>query len=248
MPFAARHAGFGLGEAYAVTAELRRLRERRGEMQVGRKIGFTNRTIWDQYGVHAPIWGDMYDTTVRDIPVSTTFALGRLTEPLIEPEIVFGLARAPAPGMDDAAVLGCIEWVAHGSEIVQSIFPGWKFTAADTVAANGLHGALLIGPRRAIGKAGTADWLRGLGSFEIALERDGTPIDKGHANLVLGGPLKALAHLAGLLASDPHNPPLRPGEIVTTGTVTRAFPVAPGERWTTAVTGIALDGLSVRFA
>jgi 2-oxo-3-hexenedioate decarboxylase len=33
---------------------------------------------------------------------------------------------------------------------VQSIFPGWQFSAPDTVAAFGLHGALLIGPRHSI--------------------------------------------------------------------------------------------------
>ena len=223
------------------------MRRQRGEHPVGRKIGFTNRTIWAQYGVHAPIWGDMYDTTVRDVPVSLEFALGRLPEPLIEPEIVFGMARTPAPDMDDAALLGCIEWVAHGFEIVQSIFPNWKFTAADTIAGNGLHGALLVGPLHRVSTTNAPEWLGVLGNFEIALSRDGTLIDRGAAEVVLGGPLKALAHLVGLLARDAHNPALRPGEIVTTGTVTRAFPIAAGERWTTTLSGIALEGLSVRF-
>jgi 2-oxo-3-hexenedioate decarboxylase len=50
-------------------------------------------------------------------------------EPKIEPEIVVGLSAAPSPDMDDAALLGCIGWLAHGFEIVQSVFPNWKFTA-----------------------------------------------------------------------------------------------------------------------
>ena len=54
-----------------------------------------------------------------------------LTEPKIEPEIMFGFVAAPSPGMDDAALLSCIAWVAHGFEIAQSIFPDWKFSAAD---------------------------------------------------------------------------------------------------------------------
>jgi 2-oxo-3-hexenedioate decarboxylase len=231
-----------------VTAEVRRLREARGEAPAGRKIGFTNRTIWAQFGVHAPIWGYMYDTTVRDVAANASFALGRMPEPLIEPEIVFGLAHTPAPGMDDGALLGCIEWVAHGFEIVQSIFPGWRFSPADSIAAGGLHGALLIGPRRRMEKASTAEWRDALARFEIVLHRDGTLIDRGTADLVLGGPLKALAHLVDLLARDHHNPPLRAGEIVTTGTVTRAFPIAAGQRWSTTVSGIALEGLSVAFA
>jgi 2-oxo-3-hexenedioate decarboxylase len=64
----------------------------------------------------------------------------------------------------------------------------------------------------------------------------------------LGGPLSALRHLVALLARDPINPPLAAGEIVTTGTLTRALPIAPGEIWTTALTGVGLAPLRVRFA
>jgi 2-keto-4-pentenoate hydratase len=72
-----------------------------------------------------------------------------------EPEIVFRLAAAPSPHMDEAALFGCIDWVAQGFEIVQSVFPGWKFAPADTVIVNGLHGALLLAPR-------PSGWLRQL--------------------------------------------------------------------------------------
>ena len=64
---------------------------------------------------------------------------------------------------------------------------------------------------------------------------------------MLGGPLSALRHLNNLLAEDPHNPPLAAGEIITTGTVTRAFPVAPGETWQTELHGLTLPGLAIRF-
>jgi hypothetical protein len=46
---------------------------------------------------------------------------------------------------------------------------------------------------------------------------------------------------------DQVNPPLAAGEIVTTGTLTRALPVSVGETWTTELTGVALDGICVRF-
>ena len=65
---------------------------------------------------------------------------------------------------------------------------------------------------------------------------------------LLDGPLAALRHLVGLLAHDPINPPLAAGEIVTTGTLTRAMPVKPGETWSTALHGIPLDGIRLRFA
>jgi 2-oxo-3-hexenedioate decarboxylase len=247
-PVSERVGGFDLPAAYAVTAALRKLRVARGETHVGRKIGFSNRTIWAEYGVFAPIWGDMYASTVRDLKNGpNTFALGAMPEPRIEPEIAFGLSAAPRAGMDEAALIGCIDWVAHGYEIVVSIFPGWRFAASDVIAAGGVHGVLMLGPRHAIKAAERADWLKRLADFEIELCRGGEPIDRGHARNVLDGPLSALRHLVELLADDPHNPPLKGGEIVTTGTVTRAFPIGAGERWTTRVFGLPLPALDVTF-
>ena len=159
---------------------------------------------------------------------------------------MFGLAAAPSPQMEETALLSCIAWVALGFEIVQSIFPGWKFSAADTIAANGVHGALLIGPRHPFAPR-AAEWQRTLSAFEIDLSCGDRLIDRGRAENVLGGPFSALRHLVGLLATDPVNPPLAAGEIVSTGTLTKAMPVASGETWTAAPSGIALDAIRLRF-
>lgn len=49
------------------------------------------------------MWGYIYDRTVRDIPRGgVDVPLGDFAEPRIEPEIVFGLAAAPTPDMDEA--------------------------------------------------------------------------------------------------------------------------------------------------
>ena len=90
-------------------------------------------------------------------------------------------------------------------------------------------------------------WSRSLSTFEVDLKRDGTVVDHGRATNVLGGPVSALRHLIDILSRDEVNPPLAAGEIVTTGTLTRALPVAPGETWTTELTGIALNGICVQF-
>jgi 2-keto-4-pentenoate hydratase len=243
-PFTARHPGLTMDDAYRVTALANGMRVAKGYRPVGRKIGFTNRRLWDEYGVRAPIWGYVYDRTLHDL--ATPLPLAPYSAPKIEPEIMFGLAKAPAPGMDDTALLDCVDWVAHGYEIVQSIYPDWKFSAPDTVIAEAMHGALLIGPRHEVG-ANANGWLRTLTSFEIELLCDGKLMDKGHALNVLEGPVSTLRYLIGLLARDPDNPPLAAGEIVSTGTLTRALPVKPGETWTTKLKGIALEDASLRF-
>src|SRR5918997_1353396 len=249
-PLTARAEGLELGQAYRVTAAVRKAREARGERVVGRKVGFTNRTIWTEYGVHAPIWSYVYDTTLHRLAdIANEFDLSTLVEPRIEPEIVFGLGRAPQPGMDGRALLGCVEWVAHGFEIVQSIFPGWRFGVADTVAACGLHGALLLGPREPVTAADADPWHDRLAGFEITLMCDGVDADHGHASNVLGGgPLAGLRHLIEVRAADRDSPPLTPGEVVATGTLTRALPIKAGERWSTPLHGLPLAGLSVTFA
>ena len=71
-----------------------------------------------------------------------------------------------------------IEWVTHGFEIVQSCFPGWKFTAANSIAANGLHGALLLGQQRTA-PGDRNEWTRMLSSFEIELHCKGEQKDRG---------------------------------------------------------------------
>lgn len=112
-PLTETYPDFDLDVAYVIAAEVRQRRIARGERPIGRKIGFTNYTIWDEYGVHAPIWGDVYDTTVGtlDADGSGAIDLAPFVEPCIEPEIAFGLARAPEPDMDETALLACIDWV-----------------------------------------------------------------------------------------------------------------------------------------
>jgi 2-oxo-3-hexenedioate decarboxylase len=244
--FSSRPGGLTLAQAYRVTPQLRAAFEARGEKITGRKIGFTNREMWKVYGVQSPIWGYATIRTTYELASTKVMSVKDFTEPRIEPEIMFGLKAAPLPGMNEAALLDCIEWVTLGYEIVQSIFPGWKFAAADTVAANGVHGALMIGPRHAIARRKT-EWQRELATFGVELYCNGNLSQRGGGALVLDSPILALRHLTELLANDSHNPPLRAGEVISTGTLTLAMPVSAGETWTTKVTGIPLEEITLCF-
>jgi 2-keto-4-pentenoate hydratase len=136
-PFSSRPGGLSVDDAYRVTPRVRQLYEAGGAKVIGRKIGFSNRTIWPEYGVYAPIWGYVFDRSLHDLAALDTMPLASFSKPPIEPEIVFGLSAAPSAQME------------------------------------------------------------------------------------LGGPLSALRHLVGLLASDPLNPLLAAGEIISTGTLTQ---------------------------
>ncbi len=254
-PYTSRPGGLTLADAYLVADEVCKRRRLRGEVPVGRKIGFTNRQIWAEYEVWAPIWGTVYNSTLHllhDQPheAPARFDVAHLREPRIEPEIVFGLGQSPRAGMSADELMDCIAWVAHGFELVQSIYPGWKFAAADTVAAFGLHGALWLGPRTELPSdaAARSRWQSALEQFEIELLCDGEVADRGRASHVLDGPLHALRHLVDLLGADPAAASLQAGELISTGTLTRALPVHAGQTWSTRLHGLDLPGLRLAIA
>ena len=115
--FSSRPGGLTLAQAYRVTPLLRAAFEARGEKITGRKIGFTNREMWKVYGVQSPIWGYATNRTTHELASTKVMPIKDFTEPRIEPEIMFGLKAAPLPGMNEAALLDCIEWVTLGYEI-----------------------------------------------------------------------------------------------------------------------------------
>jgi 2-oxo-3-hexenedioate decarboxylase len=255
-PITDSNRDFDIADAYRVSAEIVRMRAARGERPIGWKIGFTNTTIWEEYGVYAPIWGPMYDSTTAEISAAGIAGAGppvcpvrHLVEPRIEPEIALRIAAVPHPDMDEAELFACVDAVTHGFEIVQSIYPGWKFRASDTVAAFAMHGCYRYRPFVTIDPAERAEWLDRLRRFEITLFRDGEKIDRGVASNVMdGGPLAALDYLVRGLAAHAVGFAVGTGDIVTTGTVTRAFPVAPGERWSTRVDGLPLPGVEIALS
>jgi 2-oxo-3-hexenedioate decarboxylase len=240
----ARPGGLTTAQAYAVGERLRALRVARGEKPVGWKIGFTNRGIWERYGVWQPMWAPVWDTTTELLPgAECTLSLAGLSQPRLEPEIVFGLKAAPRAGMGLDELRSCIDWVAHGFEVVHTHFEGWRFTAPDTAADFALHGRLRVGPRVPV-----ADWPAlgdDLAALQVELLCDGVVKDRGQGAIVLDGPLSALKSMVEAMASTTPHWALAAGDVVTTGTITDAWPLVPGQRWSTR---LALPGRPLRLS
>lgn len=231
---------------YKIALGLHAERLAAGWRPLGRKIGFTNRTIWPRYGVFQPIFGFVYDRTVTHAAGNVaTLKLAGLAQPRIEPEICFGLKTRPPRSKDPAEILSAIDWVAHSIEIVQCSLPGWQMKVGDSTAANGLHGALVVGRRVPV------DAIQYLASklpaLKVTLKKGDQVIDRGTGANVLGSPLLALAHLVEVLGAQSDFPQLAAGEIISTGTMTDAHPVAPGETWSTGFDGNELSGMTIHF-
>ena len=244
-PFSESHPGLTPESGYAAARKLHAHRCARGWRPVGRKIGFTNRTLWERYGVHEPMWGTVYDKTmVSSDGGRASVALAGLAQPRIEPEIAFRLKSAPPATQDPQALLACIEWIAHAIEIVQCHHPQWKVTIADCTADNGLHGRLVLGTPVPVEKiAGLA---AALPFLKVTLRKGNEVKDQGIGSNVLGSPLLALAFLAEVLEKQGEK--LEPGEIISTGTLTDAHPVEAGETWSTSFQDFPISGLTIDFA
>ncbi len=239
-----------LARAEALQTGIAVARLARGERQVGYKIGFTNRAIWPRYGVFHPIWGPVWNTTLVRACAGTDgvppidVECARFAQPRLEPEIVVGL-RAPPTGDTPEAVLAVADWIAHGIEIVQSPYPDWRFSAAEAIAAQAMHGILVVGPRKPLAAFGSdaASTLARIADIELALYCDGRLVESGRASHALDGPMQAIAHLAREMRLRGHS--IEAGSLVTTGTVTDAQPLHAGQCWSTRIPGDELPGLEL---
>jgi 2-oxo-3-hexenedioate decarboxylase len=137
----------------------------------------------------------------------------------------------------------CIDWVAHGFEVVHTHFEGWRFTAPDTAADFALHGRLRVGPR-----APVSDWTAlaaDLAALQVELACNGEVKDRGQGAIVLDGPLHALKAMVDAMARTTPQWHIQAGEYVTTGTITDAWPLVPGQRWSTRLSDPRLAGLTL---
>ena len=245
---AARVADFDLDCAYRVAAELMRMRRERGSRAVGRKIGFTNRSIWPLYNVDAPMWAHVYDDTVQYVRAdATSVSLAGTVSPRMEPEIAFKL-RAPLPtGCSDAeTLLHSVEWYAHSVEIVHSHFD-WKFQLADAAADWACHARLYIGEPQSLREADIPALARALPRIRVSLWKESRKQAEGLGSNVLDSPALTLGFLADVVAGQSHMQQLAAGEIISTGTITDALPVRAGETWSTLIEGLPLRPLTLRF-
>lgn len=241
QPFSERGINLSNSDAYQVARELFRLR---GWENVGRKIGFTNRCIWPIYSVSEPMWGAISNSSVVYAENNNAVVnLGEFCEPRIEPEIVIGLKECPQNDPSIEQVVKCLDWVAPGFEIVDSIYPNWKFAVPDTIAAGGLHGKLIIGQK----VKPTKNLNELLINQRVCLSKNSEIIEKGSGDKVLNGPISAIQYLLRGIKKELNESRLSDGDIVTTGTLTDAKPIYSGETWSALFEGVINTTLKIKF-
>ena len=238
-----------LEHAYKVGRGLHERLVERGFQPIGRKIGFTNRMLWEQFQVSEPVWAYMYRQTVHFADEShLRLSLTRMVAPRLEPEIVLKLRSVPCGEHSVEELATCIEWAAVGFEIVDTHFADWRFSAAEAVADFGLHGALVVGTPWQVEAEAPRHLAATLQTIKVVLRGSHEFVAEGVGGNALGSPLLALGFLARVLAGQAYGSPLMPGDLIATGTLT-AFPhVRNDETYRVEVVGAPLEPLQLEFS
>jgi 2-keto-4-pentenoate hydratase len=167
----------------------------------------------------------MFRPEHRPIPACT------FIQPRIEPEIAFVLGvplRGPGVTVEDA--IKAVRYLLPALEIVDSRIQDWKLSIVDTIADNASSGAAILGSTPIY----PADV--DLQSANCTLRRNGTVAETGTGAAVLGTPFNTLAWLANAIG--PLGVSLEPGQVVLSGSITRAIAIAPGDNITAEFPGI----------
>jgi 2-keto-4-pentenoate hydratase len=228
-------AALTLMQAYDVQDALVAARIAGGARQSGWKLGITSPVKQRIMGIGHPLFGRTFADGERASGDRVVHA--RLVAPRTEPELAFGLASAIDPSMDIAALTAAIAWIAPALEITDSRYRVGTRTAVELVADNTSSSAYVIGSRIAPRDAPALE------SFATELVRTGVVVQHGSTADVLGDPVHALAALAAHLAG--RGLQARAGDVILSGAITDAVPVAPGDVVESRLAG--LGGATVTF-
>jgi 2-keto-4-pentenoate hydratase len=197
-----------LPTAYAVQRRLTARRTGRGARRVGWKLGYTSAVMREQMGVDSPNLGPLLDTMVLGPGDAVPSAL---VQPRVEPEIGIVVDADGRPAGARAVL-----------EVVDSVWRDYRFTLATNTADGSSAAGVVVG-----------DALDGdLAAMPVELWRTparGNPVREatGSGEAAMGHPHRALAWLRDELAA--RGEALRAGDLVITGGLTRAIPLAPGD-------------------
>ena len=242
-----REGGIDLDTAYAVEAAIAAARRAGGHQTVGWKVGYADKAVWRALRLETLVWAHMYDDTVRYADWNdATLAIAPMFSPKIEPEVVFKLARTPASS-DPVAVLEATEWYALGFEIIDCVFPDWKFQPADFVAARGLHAALVVGEPVYVEPEDIAQLVTDMAEFTVRLLRNNEMVEEGAAKNALKSPALCVGELSEALKRAAGET-LQAGDLISTGTLTTSLPMAAGDTWIASLSGIPPSSLTLRVS
>ncbi len=203
------HPRLGLDDAYAVQAEVARLRVEEGEPVAGYKVGCTGPNVREQFGMDGPIRGFLYETELYPSGVELSHA--SYANPAIEGELAVRLG-------EDAEIASIFPIIELHNYVFRSRTPNLQ----ELIANNGLHAGVVLPAAEGVrwrGDEPPAGTLR--------VEINGETVEEGPMSGVPGGPAGSVKWLRRHLAA--YGLALRPRQLLLTGTPLSLIPVRPGD-------------------
>ena len=198
-----------LEDAYAVQAEVASLRAAEGEPVAGYKVGCTGPNVREQFGMDGPVRGFLYETELY--PSGSKLSYASYANLAIEGELAVRLG-------DDAEIVRVFPVI----ELHNYVFRSEPRNLQELIANNGLHAGVVLPATEGTQWRGEEP-LTGTLQVEI----NGRTVEEGPMSGVPGGPVGSVEWLRRNLAA--YGLPLRPQQLVLTGTPLGLYPVRPGD-------------------
>jgi 2-keto-4-pentenoate hydratase len=205
-----------LDQAYGIQLGVMARRIAAGERQIGWKVGLTAVPIQQQFGFHEPVFGCILESR----PSGHVFGRDELIRPGFEPELCLRVGQALSGEVDGSTVRGAIDAVYPALEIIETR-GDLSAQIAVAMADNAQQKTVVLGEPVALG--GLA-----LDAVAATVRINGAIVATGRGDAVLGNPLNSVIWLARKLKEFGRG--LQGGEIIMSGSFTRQFPIAPGDR------------------
>jgi 2-keto-4-pentenoate hydratase len=210
----------GLDDAYRIQLALVARRCAGGVSHVGWKVGLTAKAIQDQFDVHEPVFACLLSE--GRIASGHVFRHADLATPGFENEVCVVLGRAlEGSSLSIDEVARAVDRCHPALEIVEKR-GNLTDQLALALADNAEQKAFVIGPPVPL----SVDL--DLSAIGVRVTINGAEVATGRGDAVLGHPLRSVAWLAAKLAAFGRG--LKAGDHIMTGSFTRQFPIAPGDR------------------
>jgi len=220
-----------LDDAYRIQLALIR---RAGTRRVGWKVGLTSHAIQQQFGVHEPVFGCLLADGRLD--AGHVFRRDELIEPGFENELCIVMRSDLDPEATREDVAAAVARVHPAFEIIETRGDLTRQLAL-ALADNAQQKAFVLGP------PAERSALPELDQVTVAVRINDREVASADGSAVLGHPYNSLTWLADKLAQFGER--VRAGDFIMSGSFTRQFPLAKGDRIEAAFAGIGTVTASV---
>jgi 2-keto-4-pentenoate hydratase len=208
-------------QAYAVQAEVGRLRERRGERIIGYKVGCTSQPIQEQLKMREPIFGRLFDTGC--FRSGASLAHSGFANLAVEGELAVRLGTdLSGPAVSEQACREAIEAVFPVIELHHYVVPQTWSPGLWLIASGGMHAGFVFEDR---GPGGSGEAIVAQG---LSIRINGAVVEAVEDAETVIRPIESLRWLTGQLAR--FGLQLEKGQMILTGSPMKLYPVAPGSR------------------